>query len=144
MGNASQGLWGRLNFTSDQKLKKSLRKLLKFLVHFLYLLILSQEYNMHLLCSNSCGCGLNYRSISNIKQTCPTSKMLMQKQEPGSFISCACPLPFLSNRLTVSLGSFNLRSCLPEPGAQPWTRCESKTPTVPILTEFTVLGGRQN
>ena len=128
MGNASKGLCGGMNFTSDQKFKKSLRKLLKLLVDLVYSFILSQECNKHLLCTNFYSCDLSYRSISNIKQTCPSSKMLLQHQEPRSFMSCACHLLFLSNILTVSLCSFNLRSCLPVPGTWPWIQCESKTP----------------
>lgn len=43
MENVSKGLCGGVDFTSGEKLKKNLSKVLNVLIHFFYLFILSQK-----------------------------------------------------------------------------------------------------
>lgn len=81
-----------LLLTSNEKLKENLREVLKVLIYFIYSFIPSQEYGKYLLCTKLCSCDLSYRSSFNIKQTCPSSNMLMEGQEadrpsPMSLIS---------------------------------------------------------
>lgn len=65
MENASKGLCDGIDFTSDKKLNKNLRKLLR-LIYFIHL---SQDCTKYLLCTMFNSCDLSYRnSLKNLSK----------------------------------------------------------------------------